>query len=153
QGINRMHSRRKAISAFSKDQFSCFTSRFRKIMHCKTPIFYFSKCLRVQIMKLKITIILILLVTLTGCTSLKSSARKLPRCNGQNARILNQGKWNLNHHNILHNTAVKPITTPIILNTQENEAPKAHIELPASSVDTIKHQTPSYKNAEITHEK
>nr|WP_100693951.1 conjugal transfer protein TraJ [Bartonella sp. 1-1C] len=104
-------------------------------------------------MKLKITIILILLITLTSCASLKSGARKLPHCNGQNTRMLNQGKWNWNPHNIIHNTAIKPITTPIILNTQENEAPKAHIGLPTSSADTINHQTPSYKNAEITYEK
>ncbi len=116
-------------------------------------MFYFSKCLRVQMMQLKITIILILLITLTGCASLKSGTQKLPRCNGQNARMLNHGKWNWNHHNIIHNTAIKPITTPIILNTQENEASKAHIGFPASSVDTINHQMPSYKNAEIIHEK
>ncbi|WP_407965009.1 conjugal transfer protein TraJ [Bartonella sp. C271] len=105
-------------------------------------------------MKLKITIILILLIALTGCASFKSGPKKLPRCSGQNIRMLNQGKWNWNNNStFLHNTAIKPITTPIILNTQENEAPKAHVELPAPPVNTINHQTPSYTNAEITHEK
>ncbi|OPB31774.1 conjugal transfer protein TraJ [Bartonella sp. AR 15-3] len=103
-------------------------------------------------MKLKITIILILLIALTGCASFKNGPKKLPRCNGQNTRMLNQGKWN-NNNTFLHNMAIKPITTPVILNTQENEAPEAHVALPTLPGNTINPQTPSYKNAEITHEK
>ncbi|CBI75756.1 Type IV secretion system protein VirB7, 15 kDa Antigen [Bartonella clarridgeiae 73] len=108
-------------------------------------------------MKLKITIILILVIALIGCASLKSGPQKLPRCNGQNVRVLNQGKWNKwswDDQNVLqHNTAVKPVPRAIILNTLENEIPKAHVELNTPPVDSIKHQAPSYKNAEITDEK
>ncbi|AQX27877.1 MULTISPECIES: conjugal transfer protein TraJ [unclassified Bartonella] len=108
-------------------------------------------------MKLKITIILTFMIALTGC-ALKSGPPKLPRCNGQNVRVLNQGKWNKwswSDENVLqhNNTAVKPVPTPIILNTLENEVPKAHVGLNTPPLDSINHQASSYKNAEITHEK
>ncbi|CAF26525.1 hypothetical protein [Bartonella quintana] len=104
-------------------------------------------------MKRKITFFMILMIALTGCASL-SGPKKPPRCNGQYTRALNRDKWDWDNKNIIiQKKIVKPVTTPIILNTLESEKATADVTLHPASLDSINHEKFSDQNTEIAREK
>ncbi|WP_413154777.1 type IV secretion system protein VirB7 [Bartonella sp. cb54] len=103
-------------------------------------------------MKLKITVAAFCTIALTGCASL-SGPKKPPRCNGQNTRALNKDKWNWHNQDIiLQEQNVKPITTPIILNTLESEKTTANVAFNTASSKSVNHEVP-LKITEVAHEK
>ncbi|UNE53780.1 type IV secretion system protein VirB7 [Bartonella machadoae] len=103
-------------------------------------------------MKRKITFFVILTMTLTGCASL-SGSKKPPRCNGKQTRVLNRDKWDWDDTNRQQGKMVKPITTPIILNTLESEQATADVTLQQASFNPLNHETHFDKTVEDTREK
>ncbi|GAA5107776.1 type IV secretion system protein VirB7 [Bartonella jaculi] len=104
-------------------------------------------------MKRKISFFVILSIILTGCASL-SGPKKPPRCNGKQTRALNRDKWDWDNKNyILQEKIVKPITTPIILNTLESEKAKADVRLNTALLNSLNHKTLSDNSVEATREK
>ncbi|UTO28065.1 type IV secretion system protein VirB7 [Bartonella harrusi] len=103
-------------------------------------------------MKRKIIFFVILAMTLTGCASL-SGPKKPPRCNGKQTRVLNKDKWDWNDQNRQQGKMVKPITTPIILNTLESEQATVDVTLQQASLNSIKQETLFDKTVEDTREK
>ncbi len=92
---------------------------------------------------------MVLTIALTGCASL-SGPKKPPRCNGKHTRALNKDKWNWDNKNVVHpEKSVKPVTTPIILNTLESEKATANSAL----LKPVIHEARSDKTVEITREK
>ncbi len=92
---------------------------------------------------------MVLTIALTGCASL-SGPKKPPRCNGKHTRALNKDKWNWDNKNVVHpEKSVKPVTTPIILNTLESEKATANSAL----LKPIIHEAQSDKIVEVTREK
>ncbi|WP_317993703.1 type IV secretion system protein VirB7 [Bartonella gliris] len=104
-------------------------------------------------MKRKVTVFVILMIALTGCASL-SGPKKPPRCNGKHTRALNRDKWDWDNKNIiLQEKIVKPVTTPIILNTLESEKATADVRPHTTPLRSISHETLSDKTMEVTREK
>ncbi|USP01387.1 type IV secretion system protein VirB7 [Bartonella taylorii] len=104
-------------------------------------------------MKRKITFFVILTTVLTGCASL-SGPKKPPRCNGKHTRALNRDKWDWDNKNIiLQEKIVKPVTTPIILNTLESEKATADVTPHTALLNPINHEALFDKTAEVTREK
>ncbi|WP_375706019.1 type IV secretion system protein VirB7 [Bartonella sp. AA2SXKL] len=100
-------------------------------------------------MKRKITFVMVLTIALTGCASL-SGPKKPPRCNGKHTRALNKDKWNWDNKNIVYpEKSVKPVTTPIILNTLESEKVTANSAL----LKSVIHEARSDKTVEVMREK
>ncbi|WP_375614692.1 MULTISPECIES: type IV secretion system protein VirB7 [unclassified Bartonella] len=100
-------------------------------------------------MKQKITFVMVLTMALTGCASL-SGPKKPPRCNGKHTRALNKDKWNWDNKNIVYpEKSVKPVTTPIILNTLESEKVTANSAL----LKPVIHEARSDKTVEVMREK
>ncbi len=96
---------------------------------------------------------MILTIALTGCASL-SAPKKPPRCNGKHTRALNKDKWNWNNKNIvLQERSLKPVTTPIILNTLENEKATVNSTLNPASLKSTIHEAQADKTVEVTREK
>ncbi len=96
---------------------------------------------------------MILTIALTGCASL-SGPKKPPRCNGKHTRALNQDKWDWNNNGfILQEKIIKPVTTPIILNTLESEKATADVRINTALLNPINHETPFEKTVEATREK
>ncbi len=92
---------------------------------------------------------MVLTIALTGCASL-SGPKKPPRCNGKHTRALNKDKWNWDNKNIVQpEKSVKPITTPIILNTLESEKVTAN----SASLNPVIHEARSDKTVEVIREK
>ncbi|WP_375642296.1 MULTISPECIES: type IV secretion system protein VirB7 [unclassified Bartonella] len=104
-------------------------------------------------MKRKITFVMALTIALTGCASL-SGPKKPPRCNGKHTRALNKDKWNWDNKNVVHpEKSVKPVTTPIILNTLENEKAPANLALNTALLKPVIHEARSDKTVEVMREK
>ncbi|WP_455478043.1 type IV secretion system protein VirB7 [Bartonella sp. B10] len=104
-------------------------------------------------MKLRITVVAILVIALTGCASLRGT-KKPPRCNGRHTRILNQDKWDWNNKNvILQQKVIKPVATPVILNTLEHEKQTTGVAFNASSLNPVSHEKLSSKTTEAVREK
>ncbi len=96
---------------------------------------------------------MILTIALTGCASL-SGPKKPPRCNSKQIRALNKDKWDWENKGIiLQEKIARPATTPIILNTLENEQATADVTLKATSLNSIKQERLSDKTLEVTREK
>ncbi len=92
---------------------------------------------------------MVLTIALTGCASL-SGPKKPPRCNGKHTRALNKDKWNWDNQNVVHpEKSLKPVTTPIILNTLESE--KATVN--SALLKPVIHEARSDKTVEVTREK
>ncbi len=92
---------------------------------------------------------MVLTIALTGCASL-SGPKKPPRCNGKHTRALNKDKWHWDNKNIVYpEKSVKPVTTPIILNTLESEKVTANSAL----LKPIIHEARSDKTVEVMREK
>ncbi len=92
---------------------------------------------------------MVLTIALTGCASL-SGPKKPPRCNGKHTRALNKDKWNWDNKNIVYpEKSVKPVTTPIILNTLESEKVIANSAL----LKPVIHEARSDKTVEVMREK
>ncbi|MET3560496.1 hypothetical protein ABID39_001197 [Bartonella japonica] len=107
-------------------------------------------------MKRKITFFVILTIALSGvlasCASLQGP-KKPPRCNGQHTRALNKDKWNWEGNGIiLQEKTIRPVTTPIILNTLESEKAMADVRH-ATALNFLNHETLSHKVVEVSHEK
>ncbi|GAB5038627.1 hypothetical protein BHOIPH601_06290 [Bartonella henselae] len=103
-------------------------------------------------MKRKITFVMILIIALTGCASL-TGPKKPPRCNGKVTRALNRDKWDWDNKNlILQEKNVKPVRTPIILNTLENEKATATVTLKENSLNSITRETLPENTMEIARE-
>ncbi|ENN94543.1 hypothetical protein [Bartonella vinsonii] len=102
-------------------------------------------------MKRKIIFFLILTMALTGCASL-SGPKKPPRCNGKQTRVLNKDKWDWDNKNTGQEKIVKPVTTPIILNTLESEKATAVVTPYTASFNPINHKTLSQKTLEVARE-
>ncbi|AGF76304.1 hypothetical protein [Bartonella vinsonii] len=104
-------------------------------------------------MKRKITFVMILMIALTGCAFL-NGPKKPPRCNGQHTRALNRDKWDWDNKNlILQEKIVKPVRTPIILNTLESEKATVNVTLKKASLNSINRETLSENTVEIAREK
>ncbi|WP_034987861.1 hypothetical protein [Bartonella florencae] len=104
-------------------------------------------------MKREITFFMILTIVLSGCASL-SGPKEPPRCNGKHTRPLNKDKWYFyNKDVIFQEKNAKPLTTPIILNTLENEKATADVTLKAASLNSINQETFSDKTVEDRREK
>ncbi|WP_175868938.1 type IV secretion system protein VirB7 [Bartonella gabonensis] len=104
-------------------------------------------------MKQKITFVMILTIALSGCASL-SGPKKPPRCNGKHTRALNKDKWNWENKNVaLLEKAVKPVTTPIILNTLESEKATGNLAIYPALLKPAIHEARSDKTVEVPHEK
>ncbi len=96
---------------------------------------------------------MILTIALAGCASLSGSP-KPPRCNGKHTRALNKDKWNWENKNIVHpEKSVKPVTTPIILNTLESEKATVNSALNPTLLKPVIHEVRSDKTMEVTREK
>ncbi len=96
---------------------------------------------------------MILTIALTGCASL-SGPKKPPRCNGKHTRALNKDKWDWNNKNIvLQEKAVKPVTSPIILNTLDSEKETANLTLHPALLKPVIHEAQFDKTVEVTREK
>ncbi|WP_019221907.1 hypothetical protein [Bartonella senegalensis] len=103
-------------------------------------------------MKRKIAFVMILMIALTGCASL-SGPKKPPRCNGKVTRALNRDKWDWDNKNlILQEKTVKPVRTPIILNTLESEKATANVTLKEASFNSITRETLSENPLEVARE-
>ncbi|MCZ2158930.1 type IV secretion system protein VirB7 [Bartonella sp. 220] len=102
-------------------------------------------------MKRKITFFLILSMALTGCASL-SGPKKPPRCNGKQTRVLNRDKWDWDHRATQQEKIIKPVTTPIILNTLESEKATAVVTPHTASFNPINHKKLSEKTLEVVRE-
>ncbi|EJF78994.1 hypothetical protein [Bartonella doshiae] len=104
-------------------------------------------------MKQKSIVIVILMIILTGCASL-NGPKKPPKCNGQHTRALNKDKWDWANKNvILPEKIIRPVTTPIILNTLESEKAAANTVLNTTSLNPVSHKTLSNKTVEVSREK
>lgn len=108
-------------------------------------------------MKRKITFFVILTIALSGfltsCASLRGP-KKPPRCNGKQTRILNKDKWDWEGNGIiLQGKTVRPVTTPIILNTLESEKAMADVRFNTTSLNFLNPETLSHKAVEVSHEK
>lgn len=104
-------------------------------------------------MKRKITFFVILTVALTGCFSLVGP-KKPPRCDGKYTRVLNKDKWDWNNTGaILQERSVRPVTTPVILNTSESEKSTINVTPKRAELSPIAQETPSSKTVEIAREK
>ncbi|WP_156851085.1 type IV secretion system protein VirB7 [Bartonella refiksaydamii] len=104
-------------------------------------------------MKRKLTFFVFLTIALTGCASL-NGPKKPPRCNGKHTRILNRDKWDWDNKNfILQEKIVRPVTTPVILNTLESEKATADVILKEAPLNPINHKTLFDKTVEATREK
>ncbi|VEJ45888.1 type IV secretion system protein VirB7 [Bartonella vinsonii] len=102
-------------------------------------------------MKRKITFFLILTMALTGCASL-SGPKKPPRCNGKQTRVLNRDKWDWDNRTTRQEKIVKPVTTPLILNTLESEKATAVVTPNTASFNAINHETLFDQTAEVARE-
>ncbi|WP_455476824.1 type IV secretion system protein VirB7 [Bartonella sp. B41] len=73
-------------------------------------------------MKLKITVVAIIAIVFTGCSSLRGT-KKPPRCDGRNTRVLNKDKWNWNGRDVIsrEKNVKSVVAAPIILNMLESE--------------------------------
>ncbi|WP_455481750.1 type IV secretion system protein VirB7 [Bartonella sp. B35(2025)] len=100
-----------------------------------------------------ITVVAIFMIVLTGCASL-SGTKKPPRCDGKHTRILNKDKWNWDNKNIVpQQKVIKPIVTPVILNTLENEKPKADVVFNTTSFSPVSYEALFSETAEVIREK
>ncbi|WP_332066278.1 type IV secretion system protein VirB7 [Bartonella sp. CB189] len=99
-------------------------------------------------MKLKITAILTLAISLSGCASLNSStSKKLPRCDGQYTRALNKDKWNWDNTNsTLQKTIIQPVTAPVIIGTLKSGEQKKNTVFKVASLNLANHEALSYRN-------
>lgn len=96
---------------------------------------------------------MILTIALTGCASL-SGPKKPPRCNGKQTRALNKDKWNWENKNVAHpEKSVKPVRTPIILNTLESEKVTANLTIHPALLKPGIYEARSDKTVEVPREK
>ncbi|ALE03006.1 hypothetical protein [Bartonella ancashensis] len=103
-------------------------------------------------MKLKITIIVALILSLAGCASVHK-LKKPPRCDGKRTRPLNIGKWNLNNQDIIFQEgATKPVVAPVILNMLESEKKQNNVTWSTTPSKVENFEQLYHKNAEVARE-
>ncbi|WP_336279634.1 type IV secretion system protein VirB7 [Bartonella sp. CB175] len=101
-------------------------------------------------MKFKITIILTLALSLSGCAFLNGSndsSKKLPKCNGKYTRALNKDKWDwANTNSNLQEIIIKPAVTPVIISMLIGEEQQGNGTFNVASLNSIDHEMLSYNN-------